>query len=165
MTFIKTLASALLVSTLAFGTAVAAEQKAPAQSKAAAAKNDRALKQFNDSVRVALVNRQLAKDQKGQDVVVLGYEVENKNAKRDIRSVNFISVYTVNGNAVWGQEMPVKFEQPLKRKTKITISALVPLASIPEQARPHFTNLQVPIGSINGAKELVFTNGAKIVVK
>ena len=62
------------------------------------------------------------------------------------------------------RELPINFEPSLDSKQQIDVTFNVPLSEMPEQAQQLFANREAKISVINGAKNVVFSNGKRIVV-
>ena len=95
--------------------------------------------------------------------MTLTYSIENKG-KNDIKSVHWISSYQVNNQAVYLRDIPINFEPSLPAGQSIKVTVNVPLAELPQQAQQFFTSKNANIISVNGAKNVTFTNGKRIVV-
>ena len=104
-------------------------------------------------------------NQNQKQIFELIYSVENKANKRDIKSVNWVGAFLYNNEVFFAQDIPIIFEQPLKRKTKNNVTVTIPFELIPAQAQAILLNPQTKINNLVGAKNITFTNGAKIEVK
>ena len=62
------------------------------------------------------------------------------------------------------RELPINFEPSLDSKQQIDVTFNVPLSEMPEQAQQLFASREAKISAINGAKNVVFSNGKRIVV-
>ena len=125
---------------------------------------DKNLKQFNTNVAIRLVSAQVI-NQNQKQIFELIYSVENKANKRDIKSVNWVGAFLYNNEVFFAQDIPIIFEQPLKRKTKNNVTVTIPFELIPAQAQAILLNPQTQIKNLVGAKNITFTNGTKIEVK
>lgn len=123
--------------------------------------SDEALKQFNASFGIRLVARQINQNQ-GQ--LLLRYELTNKSAK-DIHEVQFISAFTHNNQIIYAQEIPLTFNTPLQAQNMISLDISVPLEKVPAQARTLLADSNTPIGLVNGAQLLTFTDKTKLEIK
>lgn len=160
MKFIRTLAMVGLSSLFAITTVQAAEKTA---SKQVAPKQDYALKQFNKNVGLRLIQRGIQVGQNNQPVVTLTYMVQNKG-KNKIKSINWVSGYTVDNKVFYAQEIPLNFQSALPAQRQMEVTVNLPLNTLPEVAQKIFLDKSVSVGAINGARNVVFSNGKKIIV-
>ena len=160
MKLIKSLAIVGLSSLLAVSTVQAAEKTAAKQTTA---KQDYALTQFNKNVGLQLVKRGIQIGENNQSVATLTYLVQNKG-KNKIKSINWISGYTINNKTFYVQEIPINFQPALPESRQIEITINIPLNTMPESVQKIFLDKSANIGAINGAKNIVFSNGKKIIV-
>lgn len=160
MKLIKSLAIVGLSSLLAVSTVQAAEKTAAKQT---APKQDYALTQFNKNVGLQLIKRGVQIGENNQPVVTLTYMVKNKG-KNKIKSINWISGYTINNKTFYVQEIPINFQPALPESRQIEITINIPLNTMPESVQKIFLDKSANIGAINGAKNIVFSNGKKIIV-
>ncbi|MDQ6569490.1 MAG: hypothetical protein Q5536_06945, partial [Haemophilus parahaemolyticus] len=137
----------------------AAEKQAPQQTQ----KRDIALERFNQNVGIYLISRGLQTDQNNQPMVTLTYTLQNKG-KNKIKSLHWVSAYQIENNTFYVRELPINFEPSLNSKQQIDVTFNVPLSEMPEQAQQLFANREAKISVINGAKNVVFSNGKRIVV-
>lgn len=138
--------------------------KAQEQKKAKpTSPKDSNLAQFNKSVGVQFTARGIQKGPDGQPYLTLTYLVQNKS-KTGIKSLLWVSAYTLNKKTFYIHELPAEFAKPLPAGKQVDITLSVPLSELPEEAQKHFLNKTANIRAINGAKSVVFANGKKIVV-
>lgn len=147
------------LSSLIVTTSQAAEKKAPQQTQ----KRDIALERFNQNVGIYLISRGLQTDQNNQPMVTLTYTLQNKG-KNKIKSLHWVSAYQIENNTFYVREFPINFEPLLNSKQQIDVTFNVPLSEMPEQAQQLFASREAKISAINGAKNVVFSNGKRIVV-
>lgn len=161
MKLLKTFAVLGLSSLMAVTTAQAVEkaQNAPKQTQ----KKDVALERFNQNVGIRLSSRGLQSGPNNQPVVTLTYTIQNKG-KNKIKSLNWISAFQVNNQVFYVRELPLNFEPSLPSKQQIDVTFNVPLAEMPQQAQQLFASQEAKIGAVNGAKNVAFSNGKRIVV-
>lgn len=159
MKLLKSLVILGLSSLIAVTTSQAAEKKAPQQTQ----KRDIALERFNQNVGIYLISRGLQTDQNNQPMVTLTYTLQNKG-KNKIKSLHWVSAYQIENNTFYVREFPINFEPLLNSKQQIDVTFNVPLSEMPEQAQQLFSNREAKISIINGAKNVVFSNGKRIVV-
>lgn len=159
MKLLKSLVILGLSSLIAVTTSQAAEKKAPQQTQ----KRDIALERFNQNVGIYLISRGLQTDQNNQPMVTLTYTLQNKG-KNKIKSLHWVSAYQIENNTFYVREFPINFEPLLNSKQQIDVTFNVPLSEMPEQAQQLFANREAKISVINGAKNVVFSNGKRIVV-
>lgn len=138
----------------------AEQQKKNTQSNA----NDRMLKQFNQAVGLSFFGYEFAKSSDGKDYIVFKYEVENKD-KRAIRSLHWTAIFSSDNIELYKQDEPLNFSTPLKPKQKNALSFSVLLNEFPEIALAAFTTEGKQIQVRFDAKNVTFSNGAKINVK
>lgn len=136
------------------------QQKKSTQSNA----NERALKQFNQAVGLSFFGYEFAKSADGNDYIVFKYEVENKD-KRAIRSLHWTATFSSDNAELYKQDEPLTFPTPLKSKQKNELSFSVLLNDFPEIALAAFTTEGKQIQVRFEAKNVTFSNGAKINVK
>lgn len=160
MKLIKSLVIVGLSSLLAVTTVQAAEKTTAKQT---APKQDYALTQFNKNVGLQLIKRGVQIGENNQPVVTLTYMVKNKG-KNKIKSINWISGYTINNKTFYVQEIPINFQPALPESRQIEITINIPLNTMPESVQKIFLDKSANIGAINGAKNIVFSNGKKIIV-
>lgn len=159
MKLLKSLVILGLSSLIAVTTSQAAEKKAQQQTQ----KRDIALERFNQNVGIYLISRGLQTDQNNQPMVTLTYTLQNKG-KNKIKSLHWVSAYQIENNTFYVRELPINFEPSLNSKQQIDVTFNVPLSEMPEQAQQLFANREAKISVINGAKNVVFSNGKRIVV-
>lgn len=159
MKLLKSLVILGLSSLIAVTTSQAAEKKAPQQTQ----KRDIALERFNQNVGIYLISRGLQTDQNNQPMVTLTYTLQNKG-KNKIKSLHWVSAYQIENNTFYVREFPINFEPLLNSKQQIDVTFNVPLSEMPEQAQQLFASREAKISTINGAKNVVFSNGKRIVV-
>ena len=151
---------------IATNTVQAVEKTTPSKQlavkQAESQEKDVRLERFNKSVGIRFTERGL-QSPNNQPVVTLTYSIENKG-KNDIKSVHWISSYQVNNQAVYLRDIPINFEPSLPAGQSIKVTVNVPLAELPQQAQQFFTSKNANIISVNGAKNVTFTNGKRIVV-
>ncbi len=160
MKLIKSLAIVGLASLLTVTTAQAAEKTVTKQTTQ---KQDYALSQFNKNIGLQLIKRGVQIGENNQPLVTLTYMIQNKG-KNKIKSINWISGYTIDNKTFYVQEIPVNFQPPLPGQRQMEITINLPLNTMPESAQKIFLDKSANIGAINGAKNVVFSNGKKIVV-
>lgn len=153
------LSSLIAVTTSQAAEKKAAEKQAPQQTQ----KRDIALERFNQNVGIYLISRGLQTDQNNQPMVTLTYTLQNKG-KNKIKSLHWVSAYQIENNTFYVRELPINFEPSLNSKQQIDVTFNVPLSEMPEQAQQLFANREAKISVINGAKNVVFSNGKRIVV-
>lgn len=159
MKLLKSLVILGLSSLIAVTTSQAAEKQVPQQTQ----KRDIALERFNQNVEIHLVSRGLQADKNNQPVVTLTYTIQNKGQNK-IRSLNWVSAYQIENKIFYVRELPINFEPSLNSKQQIDVTFNVPLSEMPEQAQQLFASREAKISAINGAKNVVFSNGKRIVV-
>lgn len=120
-------------------------------------------KRFNDSVSLRFFGYELAQDSRGQPMLSFKYSIENKT-KRNIRIVQWAVNYIHNGKIILTQDTPVTFKDNLKRRTTAELVFSVPVAELPAEAKAVFQNPQVRLHAQFDARQIVFSNGAKIIV-
>lgn len=153
------LSSLIAVTTSQAAEKKAAEKQAPQQTQ----KRDIALERFNQNVGIYLISRGLQTDQNNQPMVTLTYTLQNKG-KNKIKSLHWVSAYQIENNTFYVRELPINFEPLLNSKQQIDVTFNVPLSEMPEQAQQLFASREAKISAINGAKNVVFSNGKRIVV-
>ena len=165
MKLLKSLAILGLSSLFVVNTAQATEQKQETaqQTQKQPQKRDIALERFNQNVGIRFVSRGLQPGENNQPVVTLTYSVQNKG-KNKIKSMSWISAYQVDNEVIYGYEHAVNFKPVLAPKQQVDVTISIPLAEMPEQAQKFFSSREVNIESVNGAKNVAFTNGKRIVV-
>lgn len=142
----------------------AQQTKSQPKQQKQAQKKDTLLEQFNKTVGIRFVERGMRPDDKGNPLVTLTYTVENKG-KRAIKSVNWVSAYRVEDqDFFYIQNIPVEFNPALGPEQKINITVNVPYENMPKEAQPLFANRDAKINAVNGAKNIVFSNGKRLVV-
>ena len=159
MKLLKSLVILGLSSLIAVTTSQAAEKQVPQQTQ----KRDIALERFNQNVGIHLVSRGLQADKNNQPVVTLTYTIQHKGQNK-IRSLNWVSAYQIENKIFYVRELPINFEPSLDSKQQIDVTFNVPLSEMPEQAQQLFASREAKISAINGAKNVVFSNGKRIVV-
>ena len=159
MKLLKSLVILGLSSLIAVTTSQAAEKQVPQQTQ----KRDIALERFNQNVGIHLVSRGLQADKNNQPVVTLTYTIQNKGQNK-IRSLNWVYAYQIENKIFYVRELPINFEPSLNSKQQIDVTFNVPLSEMPEQAQQLFASREAKISAINGAKNVVFSNGKRIVV-
>lgn len=120
-------------------------------------------KRFNDSVALRFFGYEFAKDPQGQPMLSFKYSIENKT-KRNIRIVQWAVNYIYDGKIILTQDTPVTFKDSLKRRTTAELIFSVPIAELPAEAQAIFQNPQVKLNAQFDARQIVFSNGAKIIV-
>lgn len=163
MKLLKSIAVLSLASLVAFNANAAEPQNVKQPVKQTVSKEDKNLEQFNQNVKIRLVQRGFT-NENNQPVVILVYEVENIG-KRAIRSVNWQTILTHNNQAILAYNIPAKFEKALARKAKTNVTLTLPVAVLPQVAQPVLTNKESSVAALAVAQELVLSNGKKIVVK
>lgn len=153
------LSSLIAVTTSQAAEKKAAEKQAPQQTQ----KRDIALERFNQNVGIYLISRGLQTDQNNQPMVTLTYTLQNKG-KNKIKSLHWVSAYQIENKIFYVRELPINFEPSLDSKQQIDVTFNVPLSEMPEQAQQLFASREAKISAINGAKNVVFSNGKRIVV-
>lgn len=161
MKLLKSLAILGLSSFLVANTTQAAEKDQPAQAQTQ--KRDVKLEQFNKNVGIRFTQRGLQAGENNQPVVTLTYVVENRG-KNKIKSLNWVSAYEVNNEAFYLHDIPVNFKPALAANQQVEVTVSIPVAQLPEPAQKFFTDREASITSVNGAKNVAFTNGKRIVV-
>ena len=159
MKLLKSLVILGLSSLIAVTTSQAAEKQVPQQTQ----KRDIALERFNQNVGIYLISRGLQTDQNNQPMVTLTYTLQNKG-KNKIKSLHWVSAYQIENNTFYVRELPINFEPLLNSKQQIDVTFNVPLSEMPEQAQQLFASREAKISAINGAKNVAFSNGKRIVV-
>jgi len=163
MKLIKSLAVLSFASLIAVNTQ-AAEVKTPAEKPAQqAVVKDKNLEKFNRQIELTFTERGIGK-QDDKAVAVFKYVVRNKG-KAHIKSINWHSVYAVGDQAFFAQDIPVVFEKPLGAKAKTDVTITILLETLPANVQQILSDTKANVRSLNVAKELVFANGSKIVVK
>ena len=163
MKLIKLLAVLSFASLIAVNTQ-AAEVKTPAEKPAQqVAVKDKNLEKFNRQIELTFTERGIGK-QDDKAVAVFKYVVRNKG-KAHIKSINWHSVYAVGDQAFFAQDIPVVFEKPLGAKAKTDVTITILLETLPANVQQILSDTKANVRSLNVAKELVFANGSKIVVK
>ena len=165
MKLIKSLTIVGLSSLLAVSTVQAVEKTAAKQTtaKQTTAKQDYALTQFNKNVGLQLVKRGIQTGENNQSVATLTYLVQNKG-KNKIKSINWISGYTIDNKVFYAQEIPLNFQPALPAQRQMEVTINLPLNTLPEAAQKIFLDKSASVGAINGAKNVVFSNGKRITV-
>lgn len=167
MKLLQSLAILSLSSLFVTNSAIAVEKiqanQKPAQASTQAPKKDVKLEQFNKNVGVRFIERGLQQNENNQSVITLTYTIENKG-KNKIKSLNWISAYEVNNEAFYLRDIPINFEPALDSGKKINVTITIPVSELPKQARQLFTSKEAHILAVNGAKNVTFSNGKKIVV-
>lgn len=159
MKLFKSLAIATLSSLLFMTANLHATEKNVVKTQ----KKDVALERFNQNVGLKFVQRGIRVTEDNQPQVVLKYIVENKG-KSKIKSMHWISAYVLNEKVIYTQDIPVEFKPVLAAKAQVEVTLSIPLASMPENVQKIFLDKEASISSINGAKNVFFTNGKKIIV-
>lgn len=159
MKFIKSLAIVGLSSLLAVTTVQAAEKV----TKQTTQNQNSALTQFNKNVGLRLVKRGIQMGENNQPLATLTYLVQNKGRNK-IKSITWISGYTIDNKTFYAQEVPINFQPALPAQRQMEVTITVPLNTMPETAQKIFLDKAANVGAINGAKNVVFSNGRKIVV-
>lgn len=127
-------------------------------------KKDTALEQFNKTVGIRFIERGMRPDENGKPLVTLTYTVKNKG-KRPIKSVNWVSAYRVGDqDFFYLQNIPVEFNPVLGADQEINITVNVPYENMPKEAQPIFADKEANIDAVNGAMNVVFSNGKRLVV-
>ncbi|MDH2998441.1 hypothetical protein A1D22_10560 [Pasteurellaceae bacterium LFhippo2] len=140
--------------------APAATQKAPQQTQQ---QTNKELKRFTDAVSVGFVGIKVSKENNA-DVLSFEYVIKN-NSKRNIRSVYWASHYFQGNTKVLIQDVPAKFEKPLKVGASTSLTFSVPVANLPENVKQALASNKLSLSAQFQAKEIVFSNGSKITVK
>lgn len=123
------------------------------------------LAQFNNTVNIRLVSRNILVDNQGNKLVSLSYTLKNKS-KKAIKSVHWLGAYLVNNELLHIEDLPIKFETPLPANSKeIDITVSIPFNALKPQAQAAFNDPQANITGLVVAREIVFANGKKIEVK
>lgn len=120
-------------------------------------------KRFNDSVSLRFFGYELTQDPQGQLMLSFKYSIENKT-KRNIRIVQWAVDYIHDGKIILTQNTPVTFKDNLKRRTMAELVFSVPVAELPAEAQAVFQNPQAKLHAKFDARQIVFSNGAKIIV-
>ncbi|WP_150540257.1 hypothetical protein [Actinobacillus vicugnae] len=120
-------------------------------------------KRFNDSVALRFFGYELTQDPQGQPMLSFKYTIENK-AKRNIRIVQWAVNYIYDGQIILTQDTPVTFKDNLKRRTTAELVFSVPLSELSPEAQAVFKNPQVQLNAQFEARQIVFSNGSKIIV-
>ncbi|WGE75338.1 hypothetical protein [Actinobacillus equuli] len=118
---------------------------------------------FNDSVALRFFGYELTQDSQGQPMLSFKYSIENKT-KRNIRIVQWAVNYIHDGKIILTQDTPVTFKDNLKRRTTAELVFSVPLAELPVEAQAVFQDPQAKLNAQFDARQIVFSNGAKIIV-
>lgn len=158
----KALKSALILGIASVLTTTYAQAVEKPQPKATP-KKDVKLEQFNKSVGLKFTSRGVQVGQDGQPYVTLTYSVQNKS-KTPIKSLLWVSAYRVKNKTFYVHELPANFEQPLAAGKQVEITLSLPLNELPEEAQKQFLSKTANISALNGAKNVTFSNGKKIVV-
>lgn len=161
MKLLKSLAVIGLSSLLAVTTAQAAEKNNAQQTTTK--KRDVALERFNQNVGLRLVQRGINIAENNQPQVVLTYVVQNKG-KNKIKSVEWVSGYTLNNEVFYVHNIPLTFKPALDAGKQIDVTIAIPAAQLPENAQKIFSDRNAAVDAVNGAKNVVFSNGKRIVV-
>jgi len=122
------------------------------------------LKQFNDSIALGFSGYELARNNQGQPMLSFKYSIENKT-KRNIRIVQWAVNYIHNGKVILTQDAPVTFKDNLKRQTTAELAFAVPVSELPPEAQAIFLGGKAELTAQFEARQIVFSNGAKIIVK
>lgn len=62
------------------------------------------------------------------------------------------------------QNIPVEFNPVLGADQEINITVNVPYENMPKEAQPIFADKEANIDAVNGAMNVVFSNGKRLVV-
>lgn len=134
------------------------------QKNAAQTKQDAELKRFTDTISVKFLGATVSVNDKNQQILDFKYAISNKS-KRNIRSVHWKASYLHNNVAILEHDMPVSFKDNLKRSTTSEIVFSIPVANLPVETQELLKQGNVNLGVKHEAKNIVFSNGSKIVVK
>lgn len=158
----KTLATIALATLFTMSLANAdTQQQQPTHKQTINNQDD--LKRFNSNVGIKLTEYGVGQDDQGQTRLFLQYEVENRG-KRNIKSVHWVAALAYDGNVIYAQDVPANFEQAIQSKTSQNVVISVLFSALPQAVQQAFSQ-KAQLQSVNGAKEVVFTNGSRIVVK
>ncbi|ABN74480.1 hypothetical protein [Actinobacillus pleuropneumoniae] len=169
MKHIKLLSTAVASFFLAFNAQAEGNKIQPTVEHKSVTKNaplsakEKRLKQFNDSIGLRFFGYELAKNKEGQPMVSFKYSIENKT-KRNIRIVQWAVNYVYNDKVILTQDAPVTFKDNLKRQTTAELAFAVPVSDLPQEAQAVFLNPQAQLSAQFEARQIVFSNGAKIIV-
>lgn len=159
------LATLLAVSAHAEATKISPSvQEKNVQKNAAQTKTEQSLKQFTDAISVKFLGIDVSKDKNGQTILNFKYSVQNKS-KRNIRTVHWATSYVYGNTVLLVQDMPVSFKNNLKRGTTSELVFSVPFNNLPKETQAILSQPNVTISANYQAKSIVFSNGAKIIVK
>ncbi|MDH2998694.1 hypothetical protein A1D22_11095 [Pasteurellaceae bacterium LFhippo2] len=161
MKILKTLAVISLSSFLAMNS-FAAENKS-SQQGTQQQMTDKNLIAFNKAIKIKLIERKIGNDGQ-QDFAINIFELENTGNK-NIKSLHWTAVYTVDGQPFMSQPIRINSEKPLRTKSKEKLTVQIPLGTVNEQARNIFKDTNASIGVMNRAELIQFSNGSKIEVK
>ncbi len=134
-------------------------KKSPTPTKA-----ERSLKNFTDNLDVKFLGVELSKDSSGQTLVNFQYSAENKSS-RNMRIVSWKTSYIHNNKLILLQDTPVSFKDNLKRKTTSLLAFSVPLNGLPQEIQAILTEPNVQITAHIQPQQILFSNGAKILVQ
>ncbi|WGE31426.1 hypothetical protein NYR60_06010 [Actinobacillus genomosp. 2] len=163
MKLIKSLTALAFASLVTLNTQAAEVKTSAEKPTQQAVVKDKNLEKFNRQVELTFTERGIGQ-QDNKAVAVFKYVVRNKG-KTHIKSITWHSVYAVGDQGFFAQDIPVVFDKTLGSKAKTDVTISIPLESLPENVRQILSDPKASVRSLNVAKELVFANGAKIVVK
>lgn len=127
--------------------------------------NDEALNQFNQSIKISAVARNLVEDEQKNQGSKFVYAFENTSNK-PIQSVRWVSVYNVDSKIIYNADITADFsKQPLEQKASRNMEVLLMNNDIPEVSRQFFVDPDTPMNVIIVAREITFMDGSKIEVK
>lgn len=163
------LLNTLLIASLSLFASHAALANTPAKAQEKEAKtkaeisNEKALKQFSDTISLSLDEMGVSSVD-NQNVVVFQYTIENKS-KKVIKEVLWESIYYFQDKVVLTQALPLTLKDGLKPKTPTRLQLALPLDSLSAEAKEAFSKEGNKISSQFRARHIIFSDKSKIEVK
>lgn len=139
-------------------------QQKQAQKKPATMTQEQALKAFNDAFAIKFMGYSFSSNAENQVKLVLKYDLINKG-KKDIRAVQFIGALTQEEKVLHAESISLNFDPLFKAKQNISVDLELPVEKIAPDSLAILANPQKPIGVLNGARALVFSDNTGILIE
>ncbi|MGC7560636.1 hypothetical protein [Pasteurella sp. PK-2025] len=121
------------------------------------------LEQFNKSVKIIPMNRQITKDKNNDEITTMSYKIKNLSDK-SIKSVYWDSIYIWNANSLYTHNFPITFEAKLNPQKEQIISEMVLIKKLHESNQHLVKNPNNEIKVEIIARAIEFEDGSRIVI-
>lgn len=121
------------------------------------------LEQFNKTVKIIPMNRQISKDKHDDEITTMSYKIKNLSDK-PIKSVHWDSIYIWNANSLYTHDFPITFEAKLYPQKEQVISEMVLIKKLHEKNQRLVKNPNNEIKVEIIARAIEFDDGSWIVV-